>query len=196
MKNNKENTIEAYLSFGLDNELFAVSVYQVLEVLETAKLTKIPRTPKYVKGVINFRGEVLPVIDLRMKFKMENIQEQDKNVIIVLELKLKGEPVMLGAIADTVRDVLNIDKKQIKPVPDFDESYDSNFITGMLKLEEGFIMLLDMNKVFSIADLSFVKKTAEALESEHDNLFGEEEDIIIEEEKTENKETENENNKK
>jgi purine-binding chemotaxis protein CheW len=157
---------KSYLSFRLGDEIFAISVHKVLEVLEYQKITKVPKTPDYIKGVINFRGEILPVISTRVKFNMPYIEETIKTVIIVLELETRGKIIVLGAVADSVKDVIEISGDQIKPVPELGSRYDTEFIQGMIKSEQGFIMLLNIDKVFSTDDISILKKTQEAVSIE------------------------------
>ncbi|MCK5535648.1 MAG: purine-binding chemotaxis protein CheW [Bacteroidales bacterium] len=144
-----EKQIESFLSFGLSDENFAISVHKVLEVLEKQKVSRIPKTPAYIEGVINFRGEILPVIKTREKFNMPSQAHDEKYVIIVLELDINDKKVILGAVADEVRDVLEIDKNEIKDVPEIGTDYDTSFLDGMLKVEDNFLMFLNVDKIFS-----------------------------------------------
>ncbi len=155
-----------YLSFKLDKELFAVSVYQVLEVLESQKITSVPKTPDYIRGVINFRGEILPVIETRDRFNLAKRSDRDKLVIIVLDLYVNGRKLIIGAIVDGVRDVLGIQESQIKEVPDMGCSYDSDFVKGMVQMEDDFIMILDINSVFSTEELDLLSETTAAVQQE------------------------------
>lgn len=147
---------QAYLSFQLNEELFAVSVHKVLEVLQKQQITKIPKAPKHIVGVINFRGEILPVVDTRRKFDMPDMVDKEKYVIIVLELLIKEQKLLLGAIVDNVKDVLNFDDEQIKSVPELGLSYNTDFIKGMIRTDNGFIMILNMDKVFSVEDVQLL----------------------------------------
>lgn len=151
--------INSFLAFRLGEEIFATNVDKVLEVLEIQKITKVPQTPVYMRGVINLRGEVLPVIDTRIKFNMPQAEDTERTVIIVFDLQLKEKKIMLGAIADSVKEVLEINDKDIKPVPELGSEYNSKFIQGMYKSHEDFIMLLDIDEVFSIEELINIKKT-------------------------------------
>ena len=152
--------INSYLAFRLGEEIFATNVDKVLEVLEIQKITKVPQTPVYMRGVINLRGEVLPVIDTRIKFNMPQAEDTERTVIIVFDLQLKEKKIMLGAIADSVKEVLEINEKDIKPVPELGSEYNSKFIQGMYKSHEDFIMLLDIDEVFSIEELINLKNTS------------------------------------
>jgi len=147
---------QAYLSFKLNEELFAVSTFKVLEVLEKQHITSVPKAPEYVLGIINFRGEVLPVIDARKKFHMPERAADAKFVIIVLDLSLDNNKYLLGAVADSVKDVIEISKTDIKDVPKMGLNYNTEFITGMVHFESSFIMMLDIDKVFSSEDVHFV----------------------------------------
>lgn len=150
---------EHYLSIKLDNEFFAVSVHKVLEVLEMQQVTKVPNVPEQIKGVINFRGEILPVIEARQKFNMSERSENEKYVIIVIDLKTKDRNLMLGVMADSVKDVLEISNDQIKDVPDMGISYNIEFLKGMVKQEKGFLMLLDVDRVFSTEEINHINKS-------------------------------------
>lgn len=170
MESKKEQIKKSYLSFRLGEEIFAVSVKKVLEVLEIQRITRVPKTPQYIRGVINFRGEILPVIETRLKFNMETIEETPKTVIIVFDLDVKGKQVVLGAIADSVKDVIEITDDEIKSVPEMGSKYNTKFIKGMIKTNDGFTMLLDIDQVFSEKDLTIIKETGEMT------------DVVVEEE--------------
>ena len=157
---------KSFLSFRLGKEIFAISVLKVLEVLEIRKIVKVPKTPKYMKGVINLRGEVLPVIDMRIKFNMPEKKDISKTVVIVLEIKLKDKTIKLGALSDSVKDVLSIFEDEINPVPDIASNYDTNFIIGMTKVHDEFIMILDIDKIFSVEYLDVENEV-----KTHKNLF-------------------------
>ncbi|NOQ26462.1 MAG: chemotaxis protein CheW [Bacteroidales bacterium] len=147
----------SYLSFTLGEETFASNVGKVLNILEMMKITKVPKSPVYMKGVVNLRGMVLPIIDLRLKFGMTPIEETTNTCILVLDVKVNGEAVKVGAMVDAVQEVLILDEKDIKPPPNIGSKYKSEFIYGMAKNGEEFIMLLDMDKVFSSDELINLK---------------------------------------
>ncbi len=142
-------TKQAYLSFRLSNELFAVNAFKVLEVLEQQYITEIPQTPDYVLGVINFRGEILPVFDTRRKFNMPARDEKQKFVIIVLDLVIDGQQVMIGTTADGVKDVIEIEEKEIKEVPEVGSSFNIEFLEGIIHRDNGFIMMLNVDKIYA-----------------------------------------------
>jgi purine-binding chemotaxis protein CheW len=144
-----ENKVNSYLSFRIGSEIFAANVKNVLNILEMAKITKVPKSPEYMKGVINLRGTVLPVIDSRIKFGVKETEITTNTCIIVLELHTGGEPIMVGTIVDAVKEVLEIDDAEILAPPSIGTSFRSEFLKGMAQSENGFIMLLDAEKVFA-----------------------------------------------
>lgn len=144
---------DVFLSFKLGNELFAVSVTKVLEVLERQQFTEIPETPDYIKGVINFRGEIVPVADTRCKFKLPPQNENEKFVIVIIELQLNDESFLIGATADAVKDVIEISNHEIKTLPSMGSQVNPEFISGMVQRNDKFIMILDVDKVFSLQEI-------------------------------------------
>lgn len=141
-----------YLSFVIGEEQFAVNVTKVLEVLQKQKVTKVPNAPEYIKGIINFRGEVVPVFETRVKFNLEQRQE-DAYVIIVLDLLFGEEGMRIGAIVDKVKDVFAINDNEIKPVPHMSENFNTDFIQGIVKQNDAFILLLNVDKVFTSTEI-------------------------------------------
>jgi purine-binding chemotaxis protein CheW len=138
---------DAFVAFVIGNELFAVSVHKILEVLEKQHVTKIPNAPEYIMGVINFRGEIIPVIETRQKFNLPERLSTDNSVIIIFELDYGSEKTIMSAIVDSVSDVIEIQDDEIKPVPSIGSNYDISFVKGMVHKKEKFIMLLDIEKV-------------------------------------------------
>jgi purine-binding chemotaxis protein CheW len=158
-KNDKENAdaIHTYLSFQLGNETFAANVTNVVNILEMKPITEVPQSPNYIKGVINLRGNVLPVADMRIKFGLPEIEVNKDTCILVLHINVDGEDVMLGALVDSVKEVLEIEESKIEPTPSIGTKYRADFIQGMWMIEEDFIMLLDMNKIFSVDEVIDLK---------------------------------------
>ena len=155
----KESVIKSnsYLSFRLGNEEFASHVNKVLNILEMTKITEVPKAPYYMKGVINLRGTVLPVIDTRLKFGMSETEYTDKTCIIVMELMFEGETVFVGALVDEVKAVLEIEESEIQPPPNIGNQYRSEFITGIVNVNNDFVMILDMDQLFSSEELIDLK---------------------------------------
>ncbi len=150
--------VRPYLTFTLEHDLFAVDVAKVREVLDYTSITKIPRTPEYMRGVINLRGSVVPVIDLRLKFGMSKTENKVNTCIIVLEIDMEGELIILGALADAVQEVFELEPDQIEPAPRFGTRFKAEFLKGMGKRDERFIMILDIDKVFSSDELALVQE--------------------------------------
>lgn len=148
-----------FLSFTLADELFAISVKKVLEVLQEQEITEVPQTPEYITGIINFRGDILPVVDTRLKFNMTPRSEDDDRVIIILDLIVDDQKLLIGAIADGVKDVIEIPENDVKSAPEFGNNYNSEFLQGMIKIQEKFIMILDIDKVFSVEELNILQDT-------------------------------------
>jgi purine-binding chemotaxis protein CheW len=144
-------TVEAktYLTFTLDHEDFAVDVAGVREVLDFTTVTRVPRTPEFMKGVINLRGSVVPVVDLRLKFGLLEAEKTVDTCVIVLEVELEGEVTVIGAIADSVKEVFELGSSDIEPPPRLGTRFETEFISGMGKHNDDFIIILDVNRVFS-----------------------------------------------
>ncbi|MEF8984760.1 MAG: chemotaxis protein CheW, partial [Bacteroidales bacterium] len=132
-----------------------------LIIMEMTKITQVPKTPGYMKGVINLRGQVLPVIDTRLKFGMSAAEYTANTCIVVMEVEVGGENVQVGTIVDSVQEVLEIEKDQIQPPPTIGNRIKSEFIYGMAKIEDKFIMILDMDKVFSAEEIEDVQASTE-----------------------------------
>jgi len=148
------STLTSYLSFKLGDEIFAANVSKVLNILEMTKITKVPKAPDYMKGVINLRGAVLPLIDTRIKFGLSATEFTANTCILVLDITIGDETLQVGGLVDAVQEVLEIEPHQILPAPNIGNKYHSEFICGMYKAsEEQFIMILDMDKVFSADEL-------------------------------------------
>lgn len=155
-----EVTINSYLSFKLNDEMFAANVSKVLEILGITRITKIPYSPRYMRGVINLRGNVLPVVDSRMKFGMPASEDSVDTCIVVMDIFMEGKPIKIGMLVDSVQEVLEIDDASIEPPPSIGGRYKSEFIQGMVKDEDAFIIILDIDKVLSTDELSLIKDTA------------------------------------
>jgi purine-binding chemotaxis protein CheW len=160
MKEKAEES-NSYLTFKLGEEEFGAHVSQVLNILEMTKITQVPKTPGYMKGVINLRGTVLPVIDTRVKFGLPETEYTNNTCIVVMDLELNGDIVNIGAIVDEVLSVIEIEENQIEPPPSIGNQYKSEFIYGMAKVEENFVMLLDMQKVLSREEIEDISGKAE-----------------------------------
>jgi purine-binding chemotaxis protein CheW len=145
-----------YLTFTLAEEVFAVDVDRVREILEITNITKVPQVPDFMRGVINLRGCVVPVLDLRLKFGMEETAQTVNTCIIVVEVEMDGERIVLGALADSVQEVIEMESSQIEAPPHIGTHLKTDFLRGMGKHDNRFVMILDIDKVFSGAELGAV----------------------------------------
>lgn len=147
-----------YLTFKLQDEVFGLAIGKVREVLDFTTVTKVPRTPDYMRGVINLRGSVVPVVDLHLKFGLEETEKTVNTCIIIVEINMEGEITVLGALADSVQEVVELEPEQIEPAPKIGTKLNTEFIKGMGKRDEEFIILLDIDKVFSNDEISQVQR--------------------------------------
>ena len=147
-----------YMTCKIGDELFAIDVAQVREVLEVSQITKVPTAPQYMRGVVNVRGEATPVVDLRLRFGLPKGTDTVHTRIIVMELEIDGEATVLGGIADSVHEVIELDPANINPPPRIAMRWRTEFIQGMGKRGDDFIIILDVNAVFSSEDLALVKE--------------------------------------
>ena len=153
------NTVSScqYVTFSLGEELFGVEVTRTREILSLTPVTKVPQTPDYLLGVINLRGQVVPVVDMRLKLGMDAGAETEDTCIIVVEVQIDGEPIVVGALADAVREVLEIRSDQIEPPPRLGTRLKTEFITGMGKIDEQFMILLNIDRIFNSDELALVQ---------------------------------------
>lgn len=145
-----------YLTFKLGEELFALDITKVREVLDFTLVTKVPRTPEFMRGVINLRGSVVPVVDLRLKFGMQKTEQTVNTCIIISEVTVDGDTTILGALADSVQEVIDLGPENIAPAPRIGTKLRTEFIKGIGKQNDRFVILLDIDRVFSVDDLSLV----------------------------------------
>jgi purine-binding chemotaxis protein CheW len=154
-----------YLTFGLGEETFAMDVSNVREVLDVIDVTKVPRTPDYMLGVINLRGGVVPVVDMRIKFGLPATEESVDTCIIVTEVDLDGESTIIGALADSVQEVFEMAADEIEPPPSLGMRLNAEFVKGMGKRDDRFIIILDVNRIFSTEELIEFQGTDEEVQS-------------------------------
>ncbi len=154
--------LNQYLTFTLGEELFACNIGTVREILDAAETTRIPMTPSYMRGVINLRGNAVPVVDLRVKFGMEPAPVTVDTCVIITEVDIGGDTVPLGALADSVQEVLEIPTEDVSPPPRLGASIDTRFMNGMARMGERFCILLDLKAIFSDEELAEVAAMQEA----------------------------------
>ncbi len=149
-----------YLTFRLADEEYGISILKIKEIIGVMPITTVPRTPEFVKGVINLRGKVIPVITLRKKFGMEEAEYTDKTCIVVVEILIDTGKVQIGIVVDTVSEVLNIKGEDIEDTPDFGTKLDTEYILGMAKMQGGVKILLDIDRVLSAEELELLENAA------------------------------------
>ncbi len=149
-----------YMTFKLGDELFAINVAQVREVLEVSHITRVPSAPDYMRGVVNVRGQAIPVVDLRLKFGLPRGSDTVHTRIIVMELEIDGESAVLGGSADSVHEVIELEPGNINPPPRIAMRWKTEFIQGMGRRGEDFIIILDVNAVFSTEELAMVNEAS------------------------------------
>lgn len=142
-------TATQYLTFTLGSEEFALDISEVREVLDYTTITKVPRMPDFLRGVINLRGNVVPVVDLRMKLGMPPTERTVNTCIVITEIDMDGKTMHIGALTDSVQEVLDLDESQIQPPPRFGSRVDIDFIRGMGKRDDRFLIILDIDKVLA-----------------------------------------------
>jgi len=161
----QEHAIEGsnqYLTFTLDNGVYALDIASVREVLEMTAITRVPRTPEFMRGVINLRGNAVPVVDMRRKFGMSRVEDTINTCIIILEIVYDGEAALMGTLVDAVREVIEIRPEDIQPAPRMGTSVASDFIKGMGRQGDEFIIILDIQKLFSTQELTAMQATGAA----------------------------------
>ena len=142
-----------YLTFHLGNEEFGVRVLKVREIMGLQEITAVPQTPCHVKGVINLRGKVIPVIDLRLKFGLPNAEYGQRTCIIVAQVQGESRPILMGVVVDAVSEVLNLTGAEIEDTPDFGVDAAGKYLLGMAKVKGKVKILLDIDQVLSSQDL-------------------------------------------
>jgi purine-binding chemotaxis protein CheW len=142
-------SLKPYLIFRLGQELFAADVNNVLEILEIPKITKVPRSPEFMRGVINLRGSVLPVVDARIKFGLPPAEDTVDTCIIVMRVEIEGRVLTVGAVTDGVLEVLEIGTEQVQAAPTVGSAYHTDPVQGMIEHDGDFIIMLDVARVFT-----------------------------------------------
>ena len=149
-----------YLTYILGQEEYGIGILQVKEIIGMIPITPVPQTRNFVKGVINLRGKIIPVVDLRLKFGMEERAYVDRTSIIVVEIRTQKGSIPIGVVVDAVSEVLNIKSEDIDDTPKFGTSVNTDYILGMAKCEDGVKILLDIDKVLSVEDMAAIEQTA------------------------------------
>ncbi len=158
----KATTIKTgkYLTFSLEKEEYGIGILKVKEIIGMMPITSVPRTPEFVKGVINLRGKVIPVLDLRAKFEMKSISYTDRTCIIVVEIDSNSATILIGIVVDAVSEVLNIKEEEIEETPKFGTRLKHDYILGMAKRDGGVKILLNIDRVLSTEEITEIEQAS------------------------------------
>ena len=146
----REELVGKYLTFALGNEEYSVPVLKVREIIKIMDITAVPQVPHYVKGVVNLRGKVIPVVDLRLKFGFPAQDYSERTCIIVVEVRLAAGARMMGIIVDHVSEVMNVAKEEIEPTPEFGDEIQTDYMKGIAKVRGQVKILLDLDRVLGV----------------------------------------------
>ncbi len=157
MTENKSVQFAQFLTFNLEEDIYGLNISGIKEVLDNRDITKLPKTPSFMRGVINLRGQVVPVIDLKLKFGLSETEFTVDTCIIIVEVELEGgEHTLLGVLADSVREVIELLPDDIDPPPKIGTGVDAAFIYGMGKYDDDFIIIINVKRLFTIEELTNV----------------------------------------
>lgn len=145
----------SYINLRIGTENFAISVFKVLEIIQPEQITQVPNSSDYVLGVLNFRGDIVPVIDMHKRFNIDEAENKN-NMVVIVDVKNKDKKVLMGLLVDEVSDVIEFEYKSIKSVPDLGIKYNPEYIEGFIDQQEKFIMVLDTDRVLNVNELSEV----------------------------------------
>ena len=148
-----------YLTFTLAEEEYGIGILKIKEIIGMLPITSVPQTPDFVKGVINLRGKVIPVIDLRLRFGIGEIDYTERTCIIVVEIAGQAGTVLIGIVVDSVSEVLNVKGDDIEDTPTFGTKLDTEYILGMAKMEGGVKILLDINRVLNTEEVGMLEQS-------------------------------------
>ena len=152
---------QQYLTFLLGDDIYGVDILRVQEVRGWTKVREIPNTPEYVKGVLDLRGTIVPILDLRTRLSIEAVEYTPITVVIVLAIEVKDEQYIIGVVVDTVSDVLDVVKSEIKKAPNFGSKVETKFINGMVMADAGMVVLMDIDKMLNPDELSALQELAD-----------------------------------
>jgi len=166
------SALAQYLTFRLEDETYAIDIGQVQSVLDFERITKVPQTPDFMRGVINLRGSVVPVVDLKLKFGLGETEKTVDSCIIIIEIHMEGELTVTGVLADSVQEVVDMEPQDVEPPPRLGTKINTDFIKGMGKQEDSFVMILNLDKIFSEEDLLAVKAAGDYPEAAKEKTSG------------------------
>jgi purine-binding chemotaxis protein CheW len=150
----------SYINLRIGTENFAISVFKVLEIIQVEQITHVPNSSDFVLGVLNFRGDIVPVIDMHKRFNVDN-EEASEKMVVVVDVANKDKSVLMGLLVDEVSDVIEFEYRNIKSVPDLGIKYNPEFIEGFVEQQEKFIMVLNIDRVLSVGELAAVSQMAQ-----------------------------------
>jgi purine-binding chemotaxis protein CheW len=153
--------IKSYLTFRLGEEVYACHVNKLLSILEIPNITEVPGSPKYMKGIIDLRGKVLPLIDTKVKLSMPPVEFTKDTCIVVMDINFENDSLLIGILVDAVLEVMEFDSDKILPPPNLGKKYQSKFIYGIVKKDDKFIMMLDIDMLFSIDEIDYLVGTTD-----------------------------------
>ena len=148
------NNVDSYLSFNLKEEIFALEIEKVIEIMEVPNITFIPKAPKYMRGVINLRGKVIPVIDAGLKFGLSPIEQTINSCIIIIQMETSDNTLEFGILVDQVLEVFELSKNKLQASPQIDSEYNLEYIKGLTKLDEDVVLIIDVDKAFSVGEIT------------------------------------------
>lgn len=161
-----ENNGGKYLTFILAKEEYGISILKVREIIKLLEITSIPKTPGYIKGVINLRGKIIPIMDLRLKFGIEEKEYNERTCIVVVEINFNETRKLMGLIVDTVSEVANLTTDQIEPPPEYGNQNNQGFLVGVGKVKDRVILLLDIEQILSREESILIKEMKTDQETE------------------------------
>jgi purine-binding chemotaxis protein CheW len=167
LSENAEYRAGKYLTFRLAAEEYGLEILKVREIIGLMEITRVPRTPEFIRGVINLRGKVIPVLELRSKFGMESKEDTEETCIIVVDIAMNDGSVLMGLLVDGVSEVLDIKENEIQDPPSFGGGVDTNFILGIGNLKGGVKILLDIDKVIVSSNLQDIEGLIDSIETEN-----------------------------
>ncbi|RJP30897.1 MAG: purine-binding chemotaxis protein CheW [Candidatus Omnitrophota bacterium] len=154
-----EDKAGKYLTFKMGKEEYGIEIMKVFEIIGLMEITPVPRTPKFIRGVINLRGKIIPVVDLRLKFELPRREDSERTCIIVVQIARAANYMTMGIIVDDVCEVIYISANQIEPTPSFGENVNTEFIKGVGQINQNVIMLLDIDKILTGGEVDLIEKT-------------------------------------
>lgn len=169
MKSTKIKETAQYLTFRLEDEMFAINVAQAREILDLLPITKVPRMAEFMRGVVNVRGNAVPVVDLRMKFGLAPSEDTIETRIVILEIIVDGETTLIGAVVDSVHEVLELRPDRIEASPHIGSRWRTEFIKGIGKHDDQFIIIIDISKVFSTDETLLMHEEMDDMETSDEN---------------------------